>query len=40
MVLGVIPARLNSTRFPKMILAPLSGKPMIAHVVEKTLMSK
>ena len=40
MVLGVIPARLNSTRFPKKILAPLSGKPMIAHVVERTLMSK
>tara|TARA_X000001036_G_scaffold350987_1_gene331798 strand:- start:936 stop:1655 length:720 start_codon:yes stop_codon:yes gene_type:complete len=40
MVLGVIPARLNSTRFPKKILAPLVGKPMIAHVVERTLMSK
>ena len=40
MVLGVIPARLNSTRFPKKILAPLSGKPMIAHVVERALTSK
>lgn len=40
MILGVIPARLNSTRFPKKILAPILGKPMIAHVVERALMSK
>ena len=40
MVLGVIPARLNSSRFPKKILAPLLGKPMIAHVVERALESK
>ena len=40
MVLGVIPARLNSTRFPKKILTPISGKPMIAHVVERALESK
>jgi len=35
MNVGIIPARLNSTRFPKKILAPLAGKPMIAHVVER-----
>ena len=35
MNIGVIPARLNSKRFPKKILAPLHGKPMIAHVVER-----
>lgn len=40
MVLGVIPARLNSTRFPKKILTPILGKPMIAHVVERALESK
>jgi len=40
MVLGVIPARLNSSRFPKKILAPLLRKPMIAHVVERVLQSK
>ena len=40
MVLGVIPARLNSSRFPKKILAPLLGKPMIAHVVERVLDAK
>lgn len=40
MVLGVIPARLNSSRFPKKILASLSGEPMIAHVVRRVLKSK
>ena len=40
MVLGVIPARLNSSRFPKKILAPLSGKPMVAHVVERAMKAK
>ncbi|MBT6712075.1 MAG: 3-deoxy-manno-octulosonate cytidylyltransferase, partial [Candidatus Marinimicrobia bacterium] len=29
MVVGVIPARLGSSRFPKKILAPLAGKPMV-----------
>lgn len=35
MNVGIIPARLDSTRFPKKILAPLAGKPMITHVVER-----
>ncbi len=30
----IIPARLHSTRFPKKILAPLGGKPMIQWVWE------
>ena len=29
-----IPARLNSSRFPKKILAPINGKPLIIHVLE------
>jgi 3-deoxy-manno-octulosonate cytidylyltransferase (CMP-KDO synthetase) len=33
-VLVVIPARFASTRFPGKPLAPISGKPMIQHVVE------
>src|SRR5580693_5348820 len=33
-VLVVIPARYASTRFPGKPLAPISGKPMIQHVVE------
>ena len=33
--IGVIPARLNSTRFPRKILAPIQGKPMVAIVAEQ-----
>lgn len=40
MVIGVIPARIGSTRFPKKILADIEGKPMIAHVAERALESK
>lgn len=40
MIVGVIPARLKSSRFPKKILAPLAGKPMVAHVVERAMKSK
>lgn len=36
-VLGVIPARLASTRFPRKALAILAGKPMIQHVWERAL---
>ena len=35
MVIGVIPARLDSTRFPKKILANLGGKPMVSYVAEQ-----
>lgn len=31
----VIPARYSSTRLPGKVLADISGKPMIAHVVER-----
>jgi 3-deoxy-manno-octulosonate cytidylyltransferase (CMP-KDO synthetase) len=34
-ILGVIPARYASTRFPGKPLALISGKPMIQHVYEK-----
>ena len=40
MVVGVIPARIGSQRFPKKILADINGKPMIAHVAERALQSK
>ena len=33
-VLGVIPARLASTRLPRKVLRPLAGRPMIAWVYE------
>ena len=35
-VWAVIPSRYASTRFPGKPLAPLAGKPMIQHVVERT----
>ncbi|MFT5239641.1 MAG: 3-deoxy-manno-octulosonate cytidylyltransferase (CMP-KDO synthetase) [Candidatus Promineifilaceae bacterium] len=34
-VIGVIPARWGSTRFPGKSLAPISGRPLIAWVVER-----
>lgn len=34
-ILGVIPARFASTRFPGKALAPIAGKPMIQHVWER-----
>ena len=40
MILGVIPARLDSTRFPKKIIFPLNGKPIIEHVYDKAIQSK
>lgn len=35
MNLGIIQARLNSTRLPGKALLPLAGKPMLLHVVER-----
>jgi 3-deoxy-manno-octulosonate cytidylyltransferase (CMP-KDO synthetase) len=34
-ILGVIPARLASSRFPRKVLAPIASKPMIQHVYER-----
>ena len=31
-ILGIIPARYNSTRFPGKPLVVINGKPMIEHV--------
>ena len=33
--IGIIPARLHSTRFPKKILAEIYGKPMVINTAEK-----
>ena len=38
--IGVIPARLNSTRFPKKILHLIEGKPMVVHVYEHAKKAK
>ncbi len=34
-VLVVIPARYESRRFPGKVLAPLAGRPLIVHVIER-----
>ncbi len=39
-VLAVLPARYASTRFPGKPLTPISGKPMIQHVWERTRAAK
>ena len=40
MNIGIIPARLDSKRFPKKILKLLNGKPMIVSTVERSLKAK
>ena len=35
MIIGVIPARLDSKRLPEKILVDLNGKPLIAHTVDR-----
>ena len=39
-IIGVIPAHLASVRFPRKILHPFYGLPMIEHVRRRALMSK
>lgn len=39
-VLGIIPARFASTRFPGKPLAPIAGKPLIQRVVEQCRLAK
>jgi 3-deoxy-manno-octulosonate cytidylyltransferase (CMP-KDO synthetase) len=39
-VIGIIPARYGSTRFPGKPLALIAGKPLIRHVVERCQQSK
>ncbi len=39
-IIGVIPARYGSTRFPGKALADIGGKPMIQHVWESASKSK
>src|SRR6185436_7899434 len=34
-ILGIIPARYGSNRFPGKLLALIAGKPLIQHVVEQ-----
>jgi 3-deoxy-manno-octulosonate cytidylyltransferase (CMP-KDO synthetase) len=39
-ILGIIPARFASSRFPGKSLAQLAGKPMVQHVYERALMAQ
>lgn len=39
-ILGVIPARYASTRFPGKLLAPLQGRPLILHTIESAKTSR
>ena len=39
-VVVVIPARFGAQRFPGKMLAPLAGRPVIAHVVERALAAR
>ena len=32
---GVVPARLSSTRFPRKVLEPLAGRPLVLHAYER-----
>ena len=34
-IVGIVPARYASTRFPGKSLAPIAGRPLIQHVVER-----
>lgn len=38
-ILALIPARMNSSRFPGKPMAPIFGKPMIGHVYERVVQS-
>jgi len=39
-ILGIIPARYASTRFPGKPLHPIAGKPLIQRVVEQCRMAR
>jgi 3-deoxy-manno-octulosonate cytidylyltransferase (CMP-KDO synthetase) len=39
-IVGIIPARYASTRFPGKPLALIAGKPLIQHVVERCQQAK
>ena len=39
-ILGIIPARYASTRFPGKPLHPIAGKPLIQHVVERCRLAR
>lgn len=40
MIIGIIQARLGSTRLPKKVLAPIAGRSLIQHVIERSKAAK
>jgi 3-deoxy-manno-octulosonate cytidylyltransferase (CMP-KDO synthetase) len=39
-VIGIIPARFGSERFPGKVIAPLAGKPLVVHTYERACAAK
>jgi len=39
-IIGMIPARLASTRLPNKVLLDIGGKPMIQHVYERACQAR
>ncbi|HOE66930.1 MAG TPA: 3-deoxy-manno-octulosonate cytidylyltransferase [Candidatus Hydrogenedentes bacterium] len=39
-IMAVIPARYGSSRFPGKVIAPIAGRPLVAHVYDQTRKSK
>lgn len=39
-IIGVIPARFGSSRFPGKPLHPIAGKPLVQHVIERCQLSR
>ncbi len=37
-IIGIVPARMEATRFPGKPLAPIAGRPLIEHVYERAAM--
>ena len=40
MILGVVQARMASTRLPGKVLAPIMGKPMVRRILDRMLLSR
>ena len=39
-VVGIIQARMNSTRLPGKVMLPLAGKPMLQNIIERVQRAK
>lgn len=39
-IVGVIPSRWGSTRFPGKSLAPIAGRPLLARVIDRVRLAR